>query len=226
MVKQFVYNFSEGDKSMKFVLGGKGANLCEMTSLGLPIPQGFIVSTEACQAYYESGKEMLPEIEEEVEEKLRQLENLMGKKLGDSNDPLLVSVRSGAAASMPGMMDTILNLGLNDKSVEGLSKSTRNPRFAYDSYRRFIQMFGNVVMGVSHDGFEKILHSVKEKKKVHLDTDLDLIDLKEVIKGYKDLIKRETGEMFPDSAKEQLLMSIEAVFNSWNIPTSGMTLLD
>ncbi len=201
---------------MKEILGGKGANLADMTTLGLPVPPGFIISTEACAQYYETGKKNSPEVISQIEEKLVELEKKMGKKLGDKKDPLLVSVRSGAALSMPGMMDTILNLGLNDETVEGLSEKTDNPRFAYDSYRRFIQMFGNVVMNVEHHHFEEILHEIKTKKGYRLDTELQVEDLKELIAGYKELIKKETGKLFPNDTKEQLFMAIDAVFGSWN----------
>lgn len=161
---KYVYSFKEGNKDMRNLLGGKGANLAEMTNLGLPIPQGFTVTTEACTAYYESGKKISEEIEKQIFEALSELEKIQGKKFGDNDDPLLVSVRSGARASMPGMMDTILNLGLNDVAVEGFAKKTNNPRFAYDSYRRFIQMYSDVVMEVNKSFFEKIIDEIKEKK--------------------------------------------------------------
>ena len=215
MVK-FVYNFKEGNKEMKEILGGKGANLAEMTTIGLPIPQGFTITTEACDFYYKNGRKISEEIKDQISEKLSDLEKEMGKRLGDPENPLLVSVRSGAAASMPGMMDTVLNLGLNDVSVAALAKRTNNERFAYDAYRRFIQMFGDVVMEVEHAYFEEILDSVKKKKGIKLDTELTTEDLKEIIKGYKDMIQKEAGKLFPDNPREQLDMSINAVFGSWN----------
>ncbi|MEM0465639.1 MAG: pyruvate, phosphate dikinase [Candidatus Pacearchaeota archaeon] len=216
MVEKFVYSFEEGNKDMKEILGGKGANLAEMTSIGLPVPPGFTITTVVCDFYYKNNKKLSEEIREQIYEKLVELQNKMGKKLGDKNDPLLVSVRSGAASSMPGMMDTILNLGLNDESVEGLAKKTGNYRFAYDSYRRFIQMFGNVVMGVPHDNFEEILHRVKVEKGAKSDTELNVDDLKKVVIFYKELIKEKTGRLFPNNPLEQLDMAINAVFNSWN----------
>jgi len=215
---KFVYSFNEGKKEMKALLGGKGANLAEMTSLGLPIPRGFTITTEACDLFYKKGKIIDEEVLRQVKEKLKELEDVTGKKLGDKKKPLLVSVRSGAAVSMPGMMDTILNLGLNEETVEGLAKNTNNPRFAYDSYRRFIQMFGDVVMGVDHDLFEEVLHLRKEKKGVRYDYELTEEDLKEVINEYKKIILRETDKEFPFDCFEQLKMAIYAVFNSWNNP--------
>lgn len=215
-MKKFVYSFNEGKKEMKELLGGKGANLAEMTSLGLPIPRGFTITTEACDLFYKEGKKVNEEVLAQVKEKLSELEKITGKKLGDKKNPLLVSVRSGAASSMPGMMDTILNLGLNDETVEALSENSGKPRFAYDSYRRFIQMFGDVVMGVDHDFFEEILQSIKEKKGVKLDLELNAGDLSEVVREYKELIREKTGKIFPSDAFEQLKMAIVAVFNSWN----------
>jgi pyruvate,orthophosphate dikinase len=216
--KKYVYMFSEGDASMRNLLGGKGANLAEMTRLGLPIPQGFTVTTEACNEYYANEKTISQEIVEQIEASLVKLEEISGKKFGDPKNPLLVSVRSGARASMPGMMDTILNLGLNDVSVEGLAESTGNPRFAYDSYRRFIQMFSDVVMEISKDKFEKILAEVKEQKGKQADTDLTAEDLKEVIGRYKTLYKQEKGSDFPQDPKKQLMEAITAVFRSWDNP--------
>jgi len=218
MTQKFVYNFKEGKKEMKELLGGKGANLAEMTSLGIPVPQGFTITTESCAMYYKNNKSVSEEIKQQVLEKLEELENEMGKKLGESSDPLLVSVRSGAAVSMPGMMDTILNLGLNDESVKGLAEKTSNERFAYDSYRRFIQMFGEVVMGVEYEKFEKALQSVKDEKGVSLDTELDTEDLKKVSEKFKAIILESTGKTFPTDPIEQLFMAIEAVFSSWNNP--------
>ena len=216
MAKKYVYNFREGNAQMRKLLGGKGANLAEMTKIGLPVPMGFTITTEACLNYYEEGEKISEDILSQIFQALEELEKEMGKKLGDPKDPLLVSVRSGAAISMPGMMDTILNLGLNDESVKGLAEKTGNERFAYDSYRRFIQMFGNVVMEVPHEKFEEIISEVKKKKNATYDTELDAEDLKEVIEGYKKLIREETGRDFPQDPKEQLLMAVEAVFKSWN----------
>lgn len=214
--KKYVYSFKEGDRSMKEILGGKGANLAEMTSLGINVPPGFIVSTEACALYYERGKKITKEIEDQVEKKLSELEKSIGKKLGDEKDPLLVSVRSGAASSMPGMMDTILNLGLNDKTVLALAEKSGNERFAWDSYRRLIQMFGSVVLEIHHDKFEHILEGVKKKVKAKLDTDLTAKDLQEVVEKYKEVVKKETGSTFPQDPMKQLFLSINAVFGSWN----------
>ena len=201
---------------MKDILGGKGALLAEMTSIGLPIPQGFTLTTQACRDYYENGKKLSEEVKQQVTEKIAELEQEAGKKLGNKDDPLLVSVRSGAAVSMPGMMDTVLNLGLNDESVLGLINKTGNERFAYDSYRRFIQMFGDVVMNVPHSNFEEVLESIKKEKGIELDTELDVEDLKKVIEGYKKVIQDSTGKLFPNDAREQLDMAIDAVFGSWN----------
>ncbi len=220
MPNKYVYffskDFTEGKKEMKNLLGGKGANLAEMSNLKLPIPPGFTITTEACELYYTNGKKYPEGLDKEVLANLEKLEELMGKKLGDAADPLLVSVRSGAAASMPGMMDTILNLGINDEAVVGLAKRSGNERFAYDSYRRFIQMFGNVVLGVEHDKFEEVLEGVKKKKGVHHDLDLDTNDLKEVVAQYKVLVKKETGNDFPQEARTQMWKAIDAVFGSWN----------
>jgi pyruvate,orthophosphate dikinase len=220
MAKKYVYffsrDYSEGKKELKDLLGGKGANLAEMSNLKLPIPPGFTITTGVCELYYKNNKTYPGGLEEEVEANLQRLEDLMGKKLGDPDDPLLVSVRSGAAVSMPGMMDTILNLGLNDRSVSGLIKRSGNERFAYDSYRRFIQMFGDVVLGIETIKFEEELDGVKMQKGVGGDLDLDVNDLKEVVARYKNVVKEETGKEFPQDAKEQLWKSIEAVFGSWN----------
>ncbi|RRD95366.1 pyruvate, phosphate dikinase [Clostridiales bacterium COT073_COT-073] len=218
MSKKFVYMFSEGDASMKNLLGGKGSNLAEMTKLGLPIPQGFTVTTEACIDYYNQGKKVTDEIQAEIFESLKKLEEIQGKKFGDTEEPLLVSVRSGARASMPGMMDTILNLGLNDVAVEGFARKTGNPRFAYDSYRRFIQMFSDVVMEMSKTFFEGILDEVKEEKGVKLDTELTADDLKEIIAKYKEIYKNKMGEDFPQDPKVQLMEAVKAVFRSWDNP--------
>ena len=216
--KQYVYLFNEGNASMKNLLGGKGANLSEMTILGLPVPQGFTVTTEACNKYYEDDKKISQDIIEEIENKMSELEKITGKKFGSLENPLLVSVRSGARVSMPGMMDTILNLGLNDESVEAMAKLTNNPRFAYDSYRRFIQMFADVVMGVEKRLFEDLLDEVKEEKGYKIDTDLTAEDLKDLVVKFKALYKKEKGEDFPSNPKEQLIEAVTAVFRSWNNP--------
>ncbi len=216
---KYVYKFCEGNKDMRNILGGKGANLAEMTNLGLPIPQGFTISTEACTKYYEEGKQISKEIETQIFTALKGLEEIQGKKFGDIHDPLLVSVRSGARASMPGMMDTILNLGLNDESVEGFAKKTNNPRFAYDSYRRFIQMYSDVVMEVPKAFFEKIIDEIKEEKNVKYDTELDVDDLKELVKRFKKVYEEKmNGEQFPQDPKEQLMGAVKAVFRSWDNP--------
>ncbi len=217
-MSKFVYLFKEGNASMKNLLGGKGANLAEMTGLGLPVPRGFTVTTEACIQYYKDGKVISKEIEEQIDAALATTEEVVGKKFGDPSNPFLVSVRSGARASMPGMMDTILNLGLNDVVVEGLAKLTNNPRFAYDSYRRFIQMFSDVVMEVEKPMFEAILDAVKEEKGAKFDTDLTADDLKEIVKRYKVLFKKEKGFDFPQEPKAQLMEAVKAVFRSWDNP--------
>ncbi len=219
MSKKYVYLFKEGNADMRELLGGKGANLAEMTNLGLPIPQGFTVSTEACTEYYNDGKKINDEIQSQIFEALKKLEEMQGKKFGDNSDPLLVSVRSGARASMPGMMDTILNLGLNDVAVEGFAAKTGNPRFAYDSYRRFIQMYSDVVMEVPKSFFEKIIDEVKEAKGVHFDTELTVDDLKELVKRFKEVYKNAmNGEEFPQDPTEQLMGAVKAVFRSWDNP--------
>jgi pyruvate,orthophosphate dikinase len=216
---KYVYAFKEGNASMRNLLGGKGANLAEMTNLGLPIPQGFTVTTEACTEYYNCGKKISKEIEEEIFKAIGELEKIQGKKFGDNEDPLLVSVRSGARASMPGMMDTILNLGLNDEAVEGFAKKTNNPRFAYDSYRRFIQMYSDVVMEVNKSFFEKIIDELKEELGVHYDTELNVDDLKELVKRFKKVYSDHmNGEEFPQDAHEQLMGAVKAVFRSWDNP--------
>ena len=219
MSKKYVYLFKEGNADMRELLGGKGANLAEMTNLGLPIPQGFTVSTEACTEYYNDGKKINDEIQSQIFDALKKLEEMQGKKFGDNSDPLLVSVRSGARASMPGMMDTILNLGLNDVAVEGFAAKTGNPRFAYDSYRRFIQMYSDVVMEVPKSFFEKIIDEVKEAKGVHYDTELTVDDLKELVKRFKEVYKNAmNGEEFPQDPTEQLMGAVKAVFRSWDNP--------
>ena len=219
MSKKYVYLFKEGNANMRELLGGKGANLAEMTNLGLPIPQGFTVSTEACTEYYNDGKKINEEIQNQIFAALKELEAMQGKKFGDTSDPLLVSVRSGARASMPGMMDTILNLGLNDVAVEGFAAKTGNPRFAYDSYRRFIQMYSDVVMEVPKSFFEKIIDEVKEEKKVHYDTELTVDDLKELVKRFKKVYSDNmNGQEFPQDPTEQLMGAVKAVFRSWDNP--------
>ena len=215
---KYVYLFQEGNASMRDLLGGKGANLAEMANLGLPVPNGFTITTEACTAYYADGKEMNEEIKTQIFDALKKLEELQGKKFGDVEDPLLVSVRSGARASMPGMMDTILNLGLNDEAVEGFAKKTNNPRFAYDSYRRFIQMYSDVVMEVPKNFFEKIIDEVKEMKGIHYDTELTVEDLKELVARFKAVYKEVRGEEFPQSPIDQLIGAVKAVFRSWDNP--------
>ena len=197
MAKKYVYQFSEGNGSMRELLGGKGANLAEMTNLGMPVPQGFTVTTEACTQYYNDGRAIRAEIQAEILEHLTKLEKITGKQFGQPANPLLVSVRSGARASMPGMMDTILNLGLNDTVVEGLAAFTSNPRFAYDSYRRFIQMFSDVVMELSKKRFEEIIDAKKAEKGVKLDTELDTDDLKDLVVRFKKFYRDEKGEDFP-----------------------------
>lgn len=216
MGKKYVYLFSEGNGQMRELLGGKGANLAEMMNLGMPVPYGFTVTTEACNQYYADGETISEEIRKEIFEYLMKLEELSSKQFGDPKNPLLVSVRSGARASMPGMMDTILNLGLNDEVVEGVAALTGNPRFAYDSYRRFIQMFADVVMGLNKAKFEEIIDEMKEKKGVQQDTELDANDMKEMVKRFKKFYKDSLEEDFPSDPKEQLYRSIEAVFRSWN----------
>lgn len=216
--KKYVYLFSEGDGSMKNLLGGKGANLAEMTRIGIPVPQGFVVTTEACNKYYEDGKQITNSVVEEIHENIKKLEIITKKEFGSNINPLLVSVRSGARVSMPGMMDTILNLGLNDVVVEAVAASTGNTRFAYDSYRRFIQMFSDVVMGIEKRLFENLIDEAKEAKGVKYDTDLDENDLKELVVKYKELYKKEKGEEFPQNPTVQLTEAITAVFRSWDNP--------
>ncbi len=215
---KYVYLFKEGDASMRNLLGGKGANLAEMTNIGMPVPQGFTVTTEACTRYYNDGKTIAPEIEQEIYQALAATEKEFGKKFGDLENPFLVSVRSGSRASMPGMMDTILNLGLNDVAVEGLARLTNNERFAYDSYRRFIQMFSDVVMEVDKGLFHNALEDVKREKGTTQDTDLDASDLKEVVRRYKEIYVKAKGEEFPQDPKIQLMEAIKAVFRSWDNP--------
>ncbi|MGN8968948.1 pyruvate, phosphate dikinase [Intestinimonas sp. HCP28S3_D6] len=219
---KFVYDFFEGNGSMRELLGGKGANLAEMSNLGMPVPQGFTVTTEACTQYYNDGRTIAPEIEAEIMEHLAKLEEKTGKKFGDTSNPLLVSVRSGARASMPGMMDTILNLGLNDVAVEGFAAKTGNPRFAYDSYRRFIQMFSDVVMELSKKRFEEIIDDLKDKKGVKQDVELDADDMKELVVRFKEFYKNEKGEDFPQDPKVQLMEAVKAVFRSWDNPRANV----
>ncbi len=218
---KYVYLFKEGQASMKNLLGGKGANLAEMTNLGLPVPQGFTVTTEACIQYYKDGKKIAPEVVEQIFAALEKTEAEFGKKFGDAKNPFLVSVRSGARASMPGMMDTILNLGLTDEAVEGLAKLTDNPRFAYDSYRRFIQMFADVVMEIDKINFEHLLEAMKEAKGVHLDTELDAEDLKNLVGQFKVKYQELKGEPFPQDPKVQLIEAVQAVFRSWDNPRAN-----
>lgn len=218
MGKKFVYLFEEADGSDRALFGGKGANLAEMTKLGMPVPQGFIITTEACTQYYEDGEMISKDIEEQIFSALEKVEAKAGKKFGDKANPFLVSVRSGSRASMPGMMDTILNLGLNDVSVEGLAELTGNPRFAYDCYRRFIQMYSDVVIGVGKSAFERIIDELKESKNVKLDTELSADDLKELISRFKSYFKKDQGIDFPQDPREQLVGAVKAVFRSWNNP--------
>ncbi len=215
-MKKYVYNFKEGKASMKALLGGKGANLAEMSNIGLPVPPGFTITTEACNEYYVQGEKLWKELTEEIFEKLKELEATTGKTFGGGNNPLLVSVRSGAKFSMPGMMDTILNLGLNDQVVETVKSITNNERFAMDSYRRFIQMFSDVVMEIPKSKFERILDQIKEEKHAKYDTDLTASDLKEVVAKFKSVYKAEKGEDFPQNPQDQLLLAVTAVFRSWN----------
>ena len=218
MAKKFIYLFSEGNGKMRELLGGKGANLAEMTNLGMPVPRGFTITTEACTQYYADDRTINAEIQDQVMEYIGKLEEITGKKFGDMNNPLLVSVRSGARASMPGMMDTILNLGLNDQVVEAFAKKTNNPRFAYDSYRRFIQMYSDVVMEVGKKYFEQLIDEMKEKRGVKLDTELTAKDLKELANMFKKEYQNKLGEEFPQDPKEQLMGAIKAVFRSWDNP--------
>lgn len=218
MAKKYVYNFHEGNGSMRELLGGKGANLAEMMNLGMPVPYGFTVTTEACNQYYADDEKISVGIIAEIMNHLRDLEEESGKEFGSPENPLLVSVRSGARASMPGMMDTILNLGLNDEVVEGLATLTNNPRFAYDSYRRFIQMFADVVMGLSKAKFETVIDEIKEAKHVKLDTELDTDDLKLMVKKFKEFYREQLHDDFPTDPKEQLILAVEAVFKSWENP--------
>ena len=219
---KYVYLFTEGNADMRNLLGGKGANLAEMTNLGLPVPQGFTITTEACTKYYEDGKEISPEIQEQINEYIGKMEEITGKKFGDKENPLLVSVRSGARASMPGMMDTILNLGLNEDVVEVLAEKSNNPRWAWDCYRRFIQMYSDVVMEVGKKYFEELIDKMKEEKGVKLDVELDADDLKELAREFKEEYKNKIGSEFPSDPKEQLMGAIKAVFRSWDNPRANV----
>lgn len=215
-MRKFVYLFNEGNSEMKGLLGGKGANLAEMTNIGLPVPFGFTITTQACFEYYDAGKRISEEMETQILDALHKLEEGTGKKLGDPKNPLLVSVRSGSVVSMPGMMDTVLNLGLNDETVKGLVELTGNPRFSYDSYRRFMQMFGNVVLGIDSSNFEHHLEKVRDSKGYSSDPEMQAEDWLEVIEGYKEIVKKRINKEFPQDPKEQLFLSINAVFDSWN----------
>ena len=225
-MKKYVYLFSEGNANMRELLGGKGANLAEMTRIGLPVPQGFTISTEACTQYYEDGRKINSAIQKEIMENIEKMEKITGKKFGDKENPLLVSVRSGARASMPGMMDTILNLGLNEEVVETLSKKSGNPRWAWDCYRRFIQMFSDVVMEVGKKYFEKLIDQMKEKKGVVYDVELTAEDLKELAREFKAEYKKQLGKDFPTDPKEQLFEAIKAVFRSWDNPRANIYRMD
>ncbi len=226
MAKKYVYLFSEGNASMRELLGGKGANLAEMTKIGLPVPQGFTISTEACTQYYEDGKQINPDIQAEIMENIAKMEEITGRKFGDLENPLLVSVRSGARASMPGMMDTILNLGLNEEVVEVISKKSGNPRWAWDCYRRFIQMFSDVVMEVGKKYFEKLIDEMKERKGVTNDLDLTAEDLKELATQFKQEYKNQLGTDFPSDPKVQLFEAVKAVFRSWDNPRANIYRMD
>ena len=222
MANKWVYLFSEGNANMRNLLGGKGANLAEMTNLGLPVPQGFTITTEACTQYYEDGRKINDEIMAQIMEYIGKMEEITGKKFGDKENPLLVSVRSGARASMPGMMDTILNLGLNEEVVEVLAKKSGNPRWAWDCYRRFIQMFSDVVMEVGKKYFEELIDKMKEAKGVTQDVELTAEDLKELAEQFKAEYKEKIGADFPTDPKEQLMEAIKAVFRSWDNPRANV----
>ena len=222
-MKKYCYLFKEGDASMRNLLGGKGANLAEMTKIGLPVPQGFTISTEACTQYYEDGRKINADIQAQIMEYIDKMEEITGMKFGDKNNPLLVSVRSGARASMPGMMDTILNLGLNEEVVEVLAAKSGNPRWAWDCYRRFIQMYSDVVMEVGKKYFEELIDKMKEKKGVKQDVELSAEDLKTLANQFKDEYKAKIGADFPSDPKEQLMGAVEAVFRSWDNPRANVT---
>ena len=222
MANKYCYLFTEGNASMRELLGGKGANLAEMTNIGLPVPQGFTISTEACTQYYEDGRQINPEIQAEINEYIVKMEGVTGKKFGDLENPLLVSVRSGARASMPGMMDTILNLGLNEQVVEVMAEKSGNARWAYDCYRRFIQMYSDVVMEVGKKYFEELIDKMKEEKGVKLDVELTAEDLKELANQFKAEYKAKIGTDFPSDPKEQLMGAVKAVFRSWDNPRANV----
>ncbi len=222
MSKKYCYLFSEGNATMREILGGKGANLAEMTNIGLPVPQGFTISTEACTQYYEDGRQINAEVMAEIMEYITKMEGVTGKKFGDLENPLLVSVRSGARASMPGMMDTILNLGLNEEVVEVMAKKSGNARWAYDCYRRFIQMYSDVVMEVGKKYFEELIDKMKEEKGVKLDVELTAEDLKELANQFKAEYKSKIGQDFPTDPKEQLIGAVKAVFRSWDNPRANV----
>ncbi|SHH33714.1 pyruvate, phosphate dikinase [Clostridium grantii DSM 8605] len=217
-IKKYVYLFDEGNSKMNNLLGGKGANLCEMNNLGILVPYGFIISTDACNKFYHEGRSIPEYIINEIEASLIKTEEVVGRKFGDNKNPLLVAVRSGARTSMPGIMDTILNIGLNDKSVVGLANISNNERFAYDSYRRFIQMYSEVVLGLERKEFEGILYTAKEKKGAKFDTDLNTEELKEIIVRFKEYIRKEIGRDIPEDPKVQLIEAVKAIFGSWNNP--------
>ena len=219
---KYVYLFKEGNADMRNLLGGKGANLAEMTNIGLPVPQGFTITTEACTKYYEDGREINEEIQDQINEYIGKMEEITGKKFGDLENPLLVSVRSGARASMPGMMDTILNLGLNEEVVNVIAEKSGNARWAWDCYRRFIQMYSDVVMEVGKKYFEQLIDEMKEKKGVKQDIELDANDLKELANAFKAEYKEKIGADFPDDPKEQLMGAIKAVFRSWDNPRANV----
>ena len=222
MANKYCYLFTEGNASMRELLGGKGANLAEMTNIGLPVPQGFTISTEACTQYYEDGRQINPSIQAEINEYITKMEGVTGKKFGDLENPLLVSVRSGARASMPGMMDTILNLGLNEQVVEVMAEKSGNARWAYDCYRRFIQMYSDVVMEVGKKYFEELIDKMKEEKGVKLDVELTAEDLKELANQFKAEYKAKIGADFPSDPKEQLMGAVKAVFRSWDNPRANV----
>ena len=222
MSNKYVYLFKEGDASMRNLLGGKGANLAEMTKLGLPVPQGFTISTEACTKYYEDGRTINDEIQAQINEHIVKMEEITGKKFGDPENPLLVSVRSGARASMPGMMDTILNLGINEEVVDYMAKQSNNERWAWDCYRRFIQMYSDVVMEVGKKYFEELIDKMKEEKGITQDVDLTADDLKKLANQFKAEYKSKIGEDFPTDPKEQLMGAVKAVFRSWDNPRANV----
>ena len=221
-MKKYVYSFNEGSKDMRALLGGKGANLAEMSRIGLPVPFGFTVTTEACSRYYEEDRTIAEDIRADIAAKLEDLEHVTGKNFGSKENPLLVSVRSGAAVSMPGMMDTILNLGLNDESAEGLAALTGSRRFALDSYRRFIQMFGDVVLEIPKTKFDAIFDGQKKKSHAAYDVDLTSEDLEAIIRAYQQLVETERGRQLPQEPKEQLMAAIQAGFRSWNSDRAGV----